>query len=155
MGVAAAHNASALANRARPIREPNSPSLGLSLRKALAIIQLLNCTVGLPPAPISLSSIKGSKLKGCKLPLLIQRDCGDLRCSEGAQEEGVGSGSSNLLSEGPGSDSSLYGSSSGVMIFPSLSEMKSVTKSIATFDENRSYYVCDKLLLGLSTELMR
>ena len=74
MGVAAAHSASEWANNARPISEPNSPSLGLSLRKALAMIQLLKCIVGLPPGPISLSSIIGTKLKGAELPRLIQRD---------------------------------------------------------------------------------
>ena len=126
MGVAAAHSASALANSARPIRDPTSLSLGLSLRNALEMIQPLNCTVGLPPVTKSFSSMGGSKLNGCALPLLIQRECGDLRCSDEYQLVGVRSESSNLLSEELGSDS---GSPREVppadKMFPSLSGMTS------------------------------
>ena len=87
MGVAAAHSASALANSARPIREPTSLSLGLSLRNALEIIQPLNCTVGLPPVPKSFSSKGGSKLNGRAQPRLMH--LGDLRCSKEDQPPGV------------------------------------------------------------------
>lgn len=127
MGVAAAHSASALANSARPISDPTSLSLGLSLRNALEMIQPLNCTVGLPPVPESFSSIGGSKLNGCALPRLMHR--GDLRCSEN-QLDGVGSGSSNLLSEGPGSESGSPRESPDLAakMFPSLSEMTSKQK---------------------------
>ena len=122
MGVAAAQSASALANNARPISDPTNLSLGLSFKNALEIIQPLNCTVGLPPVPISFSSNGGSKLNGCELPRLMHR--GDLRCSEN-QPDGVGSGSSNLLSEGPGTENGSPRRSLGLeaKMFPSLSEM--------------------------------
>ena len=126
MGVAAAHSASALASSARPM-DPISPSLGLSLRNALEIIQPPIWTVGLPPVTKSFSSNGGSKLNGCALPRLMQRDLGDLRCSEENQLELAGSGSRNLLSGEPGSDSGVNGfpegSSLAAKMFPSLSEM--------------------------------
>lgn len=131
MGVAAAHSASALINSARPIREPTSLSLGLSLRNALEIIQPLNSTVGLPPVPKSFSSNGGSKLNGRALPRLMH--LGDLRCSKEVQPAGVESGSSNRLSEGPGSEFGPPWESPGsaAKMFPSLSEM--------TFNEESDY----------------
>ena len=132
MGVAAAHSASALANSARPIREPTSLSLGLSLRNALEIIQPLNCTVGLPPVPKSFSSNGCSKLNGRAQPRLMH--LGDFRCSK-QDRPGVESGSTNRLSEGHGSE---FGSPWGwhvpaAKMFPSLSEMKFKAKSDETF----------------------
>ncbi|KAK2573607.1 hypothetical protein P5673_001278 [Acropora cervicornis] len=129
MGEAAAHSASALANRALPIHEPTKPSLGLSLRKALEIIQPLNCTVGLPAFPRSFSSSMGSEEKGCELPLLMHRDCDNLRDSGAGHEPEVGSVSRNLLSDVLGSDSLAHESSSEFRIFPSLSEINDINSN--------------------------
>ena len=129
MGVAGAHSASALINSARPIREPTSLSLGLSLRNALEIIQPLNSTVGLPPVPKSFSSNGGSKLNGRAQPRLMH--LGDLRCSKEDQPAEVKSGYSNRLSEGPGSEFGRPWESPGpaAKMFPSLSEMTFNAKS--------------------------
>lgn len=129
MGEAAAHSASALANRALPIHEPTKPSLGLSLRKALEIIQPLNCTVGLPAFPRSFSSSMGSEEKGCELPLLMHRDCDSLRDSGAVHEPEDGSVSRNLLSDVLGSDSPAHESSSEFSIFPSLSEINDINSN--------------------------
>lgn len=136
MGVAAAHSASALANSARPIREPTSLSLGLSLRNALEMIQPLNCTVGLPPVPKSFSSKGGSKVNGRAQPRLMH--LGDLRCSK-EQPPGVESRSSNRLSEGPGSEFGSPWESSGPVanMFPSLSETTFKSKSDKNFVINK------------------
>ena len=125
IGVAAAHSASALASNARPIA-PINPSLGFSLRNALEIIQPPMWTVGLPPAAKSFSSNGDSKLNGSALPRLMQRDIGDLRCSEETQVEGLGSASISLLSWELGPDSGVNTSPEGsppvARMFPSLSE---------------------------------
>ena len=123
MGVAGAHSASEWANSARPIREPTSLSLGLSLRNALEIIQPLNCTVGLPPVPKSFSSNGGSKVNGRAQPRLMH--LGDFRCSKEDKPAGVESGSNNRLSEGLGSEFGPPWDWPGTVakMFPSLSEM--------------------------------
>ena len=68
----------------------------------------------------------GSEENGCELPLLMHRDCGNLRNSGAVHEPEVGSVSCNLLSDVLGSDSPAHESSSEFRMFPSLSEMISI-----------------------------
>lgn len=149
MGVAAAHSASALANSARPIRDPTSLSLGLSLRNALEIILAPICTVGLPPVPKSFSSNVGSKLNGCALPRLMH--LGDLRCSERNNPAGVESGSSNRLSGEPGSEFGSPRDSPGpaAKMFPSLSEMTFKAKSNEKFRSGQSTLYQSNILISV------